>query len=1784
VLSPKVLGVGHTVLNAGTGQMQFSVEYDFPNNYCQTWDPASTWPIPPPSHQTRLQIFSGANELVASVGVFEHGIWKPTLTVGCGAQDLTVVATTFGASPSQASMNYSLAAGCRQPDRGSCPAGSGGAGTGVGQPINVGSGDVSTSITLFTLQQSPLPLVFNLSYHSSALTYTNVTVPEPLGKGWTHPYNQALKPIPSTNRLYHYTADGREFEYVQNGGVWNASRPAEARGTVTLNSTTHIYELTDLDGTKTDFYDSSGSAPGPAGAWVSTTDRWGNTITGAYASGNLITITQSIGTNPTGRTITLSYPAGPLQSISVPETPSPLVWNFTVTSGLLMGIRDPDPLHMSVNWRSFGYSASQLAAITDDASKTLEGHTYETPGGRGVESYSEGGTRNYVKVEYDQPLPGQRRVTTRIDASTSQVSVFTVNYQGGRWLPAQIVGPCSTCSGAGGDTQSFTYYADNHVDTATDGKGNVTKFVYNADGNVTSRVEAQNDASVSRTTTWQYTYPGWPNFWTTMTQPSAGNPGQSKTTTRALSGSGETTLTVTEAGYLLSTDSGTTSFMTTTSFDSRHRVSQVNGPRAIADTTTYTYFPDSPVSNNAGRLHTVTDAVTLTTTYADYDIFGTPLTTTDPNGVQTVLTTDTRGRILTSTLKGHASEPTDFVTSYTYDGRDRLLQTTLPLQNAIAYVYEDGSNRLLDTIRLDSSNPRTQRERLHLTLNDYGGKIQEEAQKCGTPAAACTTWNQQRTESFAYDTKNRLLKTVHPVPASSFIQYTYDADGLLSQVQDERHASANTFYDYDALNRLSKVRQTLANAPASPNPNCVVEAGKTAACYGYDAHDNLTSVIDPNGNLTTYLYDDFKRLQKQISPVSGTTTYSYDEAGNLLTSTDANGAMATRAYDVANRLTSASSARSGQTTELVAFTYDDVTAGKHGKGRVATMTDPTGSTSFAYDRRGLVKAESRMINGTAFAQSYGYDANGNRTSLTYPSTRVVSYTYDYADRSYSATGGSTNYVNAATYFAFGPENTLSLGNSTTRTATFDLRYRPATLTLTGAGSSVSYSYSPDALGNITAITDINDAAYTRNFGYDDLNRLTSATTGTGGTPPLWGETGTFTYDSLGNRKSMNLGTRAITYSYDAVSGHDTSRLKAVSEGSLTVQHDPAGNETVLGATLSSYSPRNLLASTSGAAAPLKLSYDGRGVRVAEAAWAQTELPFRYLTPCRLIDTRAGSGFPAGYGPPSILGSGTQRTFVMTGQCGIPANASAVSLNVAVWGPTTRGGLRMFPAGGATPLVSTLNWEANILALANAAIVPLGAGGAMTVQVDGTGTVDIFVDVNGYFPTPGAPGDLSFRTVAPCRVIDTRTGSGFSGGYGPPSIAGSGTQRTFILAGQCGIPANAGAISLNVAVWGPTTRGGLRMFPAGGATPVVSTLNWEANILALANAALVPLGAGGAITVQVDGPGTVDVFIDVNGYFATPAVVTRNFFYTPELNLLSETNVANPGATPAPLYEYIWFGGRPVAQETVGAPTATRWIVTDHLGTPFLQTDSSRTVTWRAEYEPFGNVYAQRVPGSTDYQPLRFAGQEERSSSPGRSYNIFRWYRPDVGQYTQADPIGSAVFANAFAYAAGNPLSWADRFGLYNSGDVIYRCPPPGKSGSCDVVTILYDPSPNEDNNGDEMAIAYGDSKGCAAPCSGTAHLTHLNGPTDPYAGYQVRGVCSQLASYEEIARRWGEWRQRNPPWTPMGSPALSQCFTLANHLTGIGKSDAFGFQWGWPPIVSPVEHDLTYWKTRCRAK
>ena len=82
-----------------------------------------------------------------------------------------------------------------------------------------------------------------------------------------------------------------------------------------------------------------------------------------------------------------------------------------------------------------------------------------------------------------------------------------------------------------------------------------------------------------------------------------------------------------------------------------------------------------------------------------------------------------------------------------------------------------------------------------------------------------------------------------------------------------------------------------------------------------------------------------------------------------------------------------------------------------------------------------------------------------------------------------------------------------------------------------------------------------------------------------------------------------------------------------------------------------------------------------------------------------------------------------------GWCGLPANAAAYSLNMTVVPSGILGYLAIWPAGASQPPVSTLNALKGQV-VANAAIVPVGTNGAISVFA--TNTTQVVIDTNGYF--------------------------------------------------------------------------------------------------------------------------------------------------------------------------------------------------------------------------------------------------------------------------------------------------------------------------------------------------------------------------------------------------------------------------------------------------------------------
>jgi hypothetical protein len=198
--------------------------------------------------------------------------------------------------------------------------------------------------------------------------------------------------------------------------------------------------------------------------------------------------------------------------------------------------------------------------------------------------------------------------------------------------------------------------------------------------------------------------------------------------------------------------------------------------------------------------------------------------------------------------------------------------------------------------------------------------------------------------------------------------------------------------------------------------------------------------------------------------------------------------------------------------------------------------------------------------------------------------------------------------------------------------------------------------------------------------------------------------------------------------------------------------------------------------------------------LASATDVTGALTFIGIEPCRMADTRGTGGFSLQAGPPSLIANAS-RTFQITGHvpglpisCGIadsftiPRNAAAIAVNFTVTGFSGAGDLRVFPAGGAPPLTSILNYS--LENIANATTVALGPIGGrekgITVQCDASAT-DFVMDVLGYYVATPVEYDAAFTLNMAPQSFQCAQWNGFRGSLDP------GTFTRITLTGSAGGP-------------------------------------------------------------------------------------------------------------------------------------------------------------------------------------------------------------------------------------------------------------------------------------------------------------------------------------------------------------------------------------------------------------
>ncbi len=250
----------------------------------------------------------------------------------------------------------------------------------------------------------------------------------------------------------------------------------------------------------------------------------------------------------------------------------------------------------------------------------------------------------------------------------------------------------------------------------------------------------------------------------------------------------------------------------------------------------------------------------------------------------------------------------------------------------------------------------------------------------------------------------------------------------------------------------------------------------------------------------------------------------------------------------------------------------------------------------------------------------------------------------------------------------------------------------------------------------------------------------------------------------------------------------------------------------------------------------------------EPATADTS-SFVPLEPFRLADTRSS---------PCGCDEIDDRTIEIdaTGHPSIPDDAVAVAVTITAVAPVSPSFVTAYPGDRSRPTAATLNARPD-RNVSNTGIIALGDDGTLRIfrRVRG----DVVVDVSGAFVPAETATDGRYVPVAGQRLVDSRIGLGAAGALSP----GGGV----VVPIPDGIPADAGALVVNVASVGAVQRGNLAVRPVGTARSTTAFMTVSGSGGVVSNATIAPLSPDGFVVRSTAGGHLV---IDLVGWFTGPS--------------------------------------------------------------------------------------------------------------------------------------------------------------------------------------------------------------------------------------------------------------------------------------------------------------------------
>ena len=700
--------------------------------------------------------------------------------------------------------------------------------------------------------------------------------------------------------------------------------------------------------------------------------------------------------------------------------------------------------------------------------------------------------------------------------------------------------------------------------------------------------------------------------------------------------------------------------VTTRAYDAAGRIVKVTPPTGLSTTTSY---------QSARQTATGTSPATQLVT--------------GPDGHQTQTTFDVLGRAVTVTdnVKNGAfvADPTARTVSTHTFSADGATTTATDLAGRSTTTTVDALGRPVTEVSPTGVVKDT-------TYDDVANAITRQT----IPDGTTTPLQIVRT---TYDAKNRELasRTTYPVPGNGrplFLadpadQRAYDGIGRATSVTSGDLTAKPDFAGAGGV----PVTTTVTPAATAPNPGAPITATDTTAIDSRPSLRTLQQSGQPASAGTKVVYDAAGRITSTTDPLGRTTSYTYTTDGQPATRTDPTGAVTTNTYDPATgQLKTVTAEASNGATTTTGYTY--VPAGSPGAGLVKTLTNESGTVS------------------------YGYDADGNRTSISYPDGTRISDSYDdrgLLQTSTDITGAVTSYhynpdttlhdavqvrgeVTLAsvsyTYDGLGRLATLTRGNGLTTTNTYTPNDLLATeITTNRSGKQVeAHSYRYDSHHNLTSKTDVSAepascgtvcqagpstfGTWTTTYRYDAYNRLIASAVYSGSNSAGRPVTAiSYTLDTSGNivtttRTTQTPGARPIpitsvtTDTIDAA-GELTTRVTGATTTSQAF--DPNGRVTTsLSGATTSYRPDGLPASvTSASGATTTFAYWPDGTRrrasTVTPGGATTSIAYHYAPNGTLANdttTQASGAATASY----LLTTGREARTLQSGTNAVTTGA------------------------------------------------------------------------------------------------------------------------------------------------------------------------------------------------------------------------------------------------------------------------------------------------------------------------------------------------------------------------------------------------------------------------------------------------------------------------------------------------------------------------------------------------